>query len=127
MKQLWIVISLFSLLAGCDGSGDPALLVLGEKGLAVVHSPRNDTPSTVSGSYTVQPNQAGHLISVETHCGQLKFNYKRADGLTFVDDEPSNSAAYKCGFGTQSSSARWTLALKPLTGPSLPPPEDWPR
>ncbi|MFJ7794435.1 hypothetical protein [Pseudomonas sp. NPDC096950] len=128
MKQLWIAISIITaFLAGCDGADDSAFLVLDERGLATIHSPRNDDPSTASGPYKIESSREDHRITVDTKCGQLQFIYKRASGLRFVDDEQSNSAAYQCGFGTQSSSAQWKVALKPLTGPSLPPTADWPR
>jgi hypothetical protein len=128
MKYSWIVISIvIALLAGCDDADDSALLVLNEKGLAAIHFSSNSVSSTASGSYTIRPSRDGHLVTVDADCGQLKFTYIRPGGLSFVDDEQSNSAAYRCGFGTQPGSAQWKLALKPLTGPSLPPPEDWPR
>jgi hypothetical protein len=125
--KIYAILTIIVLLAACQSREDDALVVLDEHDRATISSTQSDEQVTFSGSYTVEQASHGHVVEVTAQCGTMRFSYLQSQGVRMMDDEVTNASAYQCGLGTQGSSKIWKLALKPLTGPAMMPPSDWPN
>ena len=124
--KLLAIFALPPFLSACQSGEDDALVVLDQHGRATISSSVSDEQVMFSGTYKIEQMSDGHFVVITAQCGTLRYIYKRPQGLRILEDEVTNESAYLCGLGTQASSKVWYLALKPLTGPSMMPPSDWP-
>lgn len=125
--KLFAILAILVPLSACQSAEDDALVVLDQHDRATISSSVSDEQITFFGSYKIEHVNQGHIVAVTAQCGTLRFTYQRYQGLRRVDDVLTNNSAYQCGLGTQARSKVWNLALKPLTGPSMMPPSDWPN
>ena len=124
--KLLAIFALSPFLSACQSGEDDALVVLDQHGRATISSSVSDEQVMFSGTYKIEQMSHDHFVVITAQCGTLRYIYKRPQGLRILEDEVTNESAYLCGLGTQASSKVWHLALKPLTGPSMMPPSDWP-
>lgn len=125
--KLLVIFALPTILSACQSGEDDSLVVLDQHDRATVSSSVSNEPVMFFGTYKIEKMSNGHAVVITAQCGTLRFNYQRHQGLRILEDEVTNESAYLCGLGTQASSKVWQLALKPLTGPSMMPPSDWPN
>ncbi|MNQ62737.1 hypothetical protein D3C85_770930 [compost metagenome] len=125
--KLLAIFTLATILSACQSGEDDALVVLDQHDRATISSSVSDEPVMFFGTYKIEQTNHGHFVVITAQCGTLRFIYQRTQGLRILEDEVTNESAYLCGLGTQASSKVWHLALKPLTGPSMMPPSDWPN
>lgn len=125
--KLLAILALPAFLIACQSEEDEALLVLDQHDRATISSLVGDQQVMFFGTYKIEQMSHGHSVVITAQCGTLRFIYQRPQGLRIQEDEVTNESAYLCGLGTQASSKIWHLALKPLTGPSMMPPSNWPN
>jgi hypothetical protein len=125
--KLFAIFALPAILSACHSGEDDALVVLDQHDRATITSSVSDEQVMFFGTYKIERMSHGHFVVITAQCGTLRFIYQRPQGLRILDDEVTNESAYQCGLGTQASSKVWHLALKPLTGPSMMLPSDWPN